>query len=51
MMIQETTGDIWVFRRFPLVYNLHVGSITITNDQIEWSQSTNFNRIQYGAWL
>ena len=31
--------------------NLLVGSVTVTNDQIELSQSTNFSRIQDGAWL
>ena len=25
--------------------------VTIANGQIEWSESTDFNRIQDGAWL
>ena len=32
-----------------IVYNSFVGSVTIANRQIEWSQSTNFNRIQDSA--
>ena len=44
-------GKIYVFLSFLIVYISLVGSVTIANGQIEWSQSTNFNRIQDGAWL
>ena len=40
-----------VFLCFTLVYILLVTSVTFTNGQTEWSQSTNFNRMQDGAWL
>ena len=40
-----------VFLSFLIVCNLLVGSIAITNGQIEWSQPTNFNRIQEGELL
>ena len=32
-------------------YILFVGSVTNANGQIELIQSTNFNRMQDGAWL
>ena len=34
-----------------IVYLSLFGSVTIATGQIEWSQSTNFNRIQDGTWL
>ena len=43
-------GKIEVFLSFLLSYISLAGSVTIANGQIEWSQSTNFNRIQDGAW-
>ena len=49
MMIQPKNGKIKVFLCFSLVYILLVGSVTIANGQIGWSQSTNFNTIQDGA--
>ena len=36
---------------FLIVHISLVGSVTIANGQIEWNQSTNFNRIQDGVWL
>ena len=51
MVIQPKTGKIYVFLSFSLAYILLVGSVIITNGQIEWIQSTNFNRIQDGVWL
>ena len=51
MVIQSKNGKIWVFLSFSHVYVSLVGSVTIANGQIEWSQSTNFNRIQDGAWF
>ena len=47
----QQNGKIWIFLSFLFVYILLVGSVTIANGQIEWSQSVNFNRIQDGAWL
>ena len=51
MVIQPKTGKINLFLSVLLVYILRVGSLTIANRQTEWSKSTNFNRIQDGAWL
>ena len=51
MVTLPKTGKIWVFLCFSLIYISLVGSVTIANGQIEWSQSTNFNRIQDDAWL
>ena len=51
MVIQQKTGKIQVFLCFSLVYILLIGSVIIANGQTEWSQSTNFNRIQDGSWL
>ena len=36
----------WVFVFFLIIYISLVGLVTIANGQIEWIQSTNFNRIQ-----
>ena len=44
-------GKVQVSVSFSLVYISLVGSVNIANGQIEWSQSTNSNRLQDGAWL
>ena len=51
MVITPKYGKILMSLSFSLVYISLVGSITIANGQIEWSYSTDFNRIQDGAWL
>ena len=45
-VVLSKNGRIEVFLSFLIVYVSLVGSVTIANSQIEWSQSTNFNRIQ-----
>ena len=51
LIIQPKTSKIQVFLSISLVYILLIGSVTIANGQIEWIESTNFNRIQDGAWF
>ena len=51
MVIQPKNWQNLDISFFSLVYILLTSSVAITNGQIEWLQSTNFNRIQDGAWL
>ena len=51
MVIPPKYGKIWVSLSFSLVYISLFASVTIVNGQNEWSQQTNLNRIQDGAWL
>ena len=51
MVIQPKTGKDLGNSFHLIVYILLVGKVTIVNGQIEWSQSSNFNRIQDGGWL
>ena len=51
MVIQSKNGKIYVFLYCSHVHVSLVGLVTSANGQIEWIQSTNFNRIQDGAWF
>ena len=51
MVITSKTAESSYFFSFSLVYISLVGSVNIANGQIDSSESTNFNRIQGGAWL
>ena len=51
MVIQSKNGKIYVFLSFSHVRVSFVGSVAIANGQIECSYSTNFNKIQDGAWF
>ena len=51
MVIPPKYGKIWVSLSFSLVYISLAASMTTAKGQNEWSQQTNFNRIQDGAWL
>ena len=44
-------GKILEFLSFPLAYISFDASVAIVQCQIEWSQSTNIDRIQDGVWL
>ena len=42
-------GNILVFLSFSLVYISLVGSVTISNGQVEWNESITFDSIQDDA--